>query len=158
MKLRSFRIRNFRYYFSPELSNKVLNDFPTEFNLVKNGKASSSSHYKNRVPQNVLKGHRLGVDWTLNDKSGWFQVIWDKPIKGRYILLINRKSSRGRDPWGPAEIFLNDDKISELEYPFAGSSLLLIDLAKTNKIEKLFINIRGLTYPGLSGLEIYDDQ
>ena len=143
------------YHYSREQRDNILNLFPTEHNIAKTGKATSSGHYKNRIPQIVFTGNRLGTCWTLNDEIGWFEATWETPIKGRYLLLINRRSKPGADPWGPAAIFINGDKITELEYEFSGSSILLIDLGKRITIEKLHIDINGSTYPGLSDLEIY---
>lgn len=143
------------YYYCLEHCKKTLNLFPMEYNIAKGGKATASSSYGERDAQAILKGNRLGIEWSLNKEKGWYEVNWSVPIKGRYLFLINRKSPPGSDPWGPASIIINGEKKAELEYQFAGSSILLIDFSRKIKIKKLHFDIEGSTYPGLSGLEIY---
>jgi hypothetical protein len=144
------------YYFSPSQRDEILNSFSVEFNKAKSGKAFASSQYKNRDPQRILSGNRLDTDWTLNEESGWLEVIWEKPIMGRFILLNNRLSnSPDKDAWGHASILINDIEITKLNEKFAGSYILVIDLGMNKEITKLRCEINGNAYPGLSGLEIY---
>jgi hypothetical protein len=140
----------------PPKRDKILELFPKEFNKARKGRVKASSQYKTREPQNILEGNRLDIDWCLNEESGWLEVIWEAPIKGRYLLLNNRKSNTpGKDPWGPASIIINDNEIARLEEKFAGSYVLVIDLIKPVQITKFRCEIRGNIYPGLSGLEVY---
>ncbi|MBE9475003.1 MAG: hypothetical protein IMY85_08935 [Chloroflexi bacterium] len=144
------------YYYSPEQRDKILELFPKKFNKAKEGKAAASSQYKTREPQYILKGNRLDIDWCLNEESGWLEVIWEDPIKGRYLLLSNRRSNTpGKDPWGPAGVIINDNEIARLEEKFAGSYVLVIDLSKPIEISRFRCKIKGNVFPGLSGLEVY---
>lgn len=144
------------YYYSPKQHKRILEVFPKRFNIAKIGRAAASSQYGTREPQRILTGNRLGTDWCLNEESGWLEVIWEEPIRGRYLLLDNRRTSPpGKDPWGSASIIVNDNEIARLKEEFAGSYVLLIDLGKRTKIGKFRCEIKGNSYPGMSGLEIY---
>ena len=144
------------YYYSPTQRDKVLELFPKKLNKAKKGRANASSQYRTREPQYILEGNRLDIDWCLNEESGWLEVIWEDPIKGRYLLLNNRRSDApGKDPWGSAGIIINDNEIARLEEKFAGSYVLVIDLSKPVEIRKFRCEIKGNFLPGLSGLEVY---
>ena len=144
------------YYYSSAQRDKILEVFPKKFNKAKKGRTNASSQYKTREPQYILKGNRLDIDWCLNEESGWIEVIWEDPIKGRYLLLNNRRSNTpGKDPWGHAGIIINDNEIARLEEKFAGSFVLVIDLIKPVEIRKFRCEIKGNFFPGLSGLEVY---
>jgi hypothetical protein len=143
------------YYCTPEHRDRVLSMFPPEAALTDMPQATASSSWGSRKPQNIFKGKRLGVEWSLAEETGWFQAVWPRPVEGRYVVLINRKTGPGKDPWGAARIYLNGERIADLEYEFSGLMILVIDLVNERRIEKMRFEIEGLTCPGLSGFEIY---
>jgi len=143
------------YYYAHNKYDHILKLFHPESNKATTGVASASSQFKTYKPQNIIEGNRLGIDWALNSGAGWYEVNWEKHIKGRYLLLHNRRSNPVRDAWGATKILINGREIAKLRYEFSGFMLLLIDLGKTDKINKLHFDIEGTGNPGLSALEIY---
>ena len=143
------------YYYAHKKYDHILKLFPPESSKATTGNATASSQLLTYKPQNILAGNRLGIDWALNGGAGWYEVNWDKPIKGQYLLLHNRRSHPIRDSWGAAKILINGKEIAKLKYEFSGFMILLIDFDRMVTISKLHIDIEGVGNPGLSALEIY---
>jgi len=147
---------NIRFlFYDTSMRASVLDYFPIANNLASYGKGTASSQYKNRDVSNIFLGRRSGHSWTLDSGKGQLEIIWDPPISGRYILLINRTSRDGADPWRKALITVNNSELGVLGFDFSGNCVLVIDLSRVTKITNLKGNIVGQTYPGLAGLEIH---
>lgn len=142
-------------YYSAANRLAILGALDRARNLASSGKATASSQYANRNPDSILQGNRDGHSWTLNGGSGTLTLDWPTPINGRYVVLINRTSGEGKDPWGGTAITVNGKSIGSLGKDFAGNMVLIIDLGSQGPIKSIHFAIDGSTYPGLAGLEIY---
>ncbi len=138
-----------------EFAARWTKDFSPEKNVARGGSAVASSYYGRREPNGVFAGNRTGHAWTLSGPRGTFEATWDPPVLGRYVLLFNRTSARGADPWGEAAVRINDFEPIPVPPRFGGQNVLVVDLGTTLRIASLKATIAGRTYPGLAGLEIH---
>ena len=131
----------------------LASQYPREEDLAaKFGKATASSQYGDRVPDNVFKGNRRSDAWTLNTASGWFEAKWDPPVRGRTLVLIGRNSTS--DGWGQATLTLN----GSIKLPvkdMAGGRVIIVELGSARRLESLRADIGGDSLPGLAAVEIF---
>jgi len=131
--------------------------FPPQGNLAANGEARASSHWGNRLPQNVFKGDREGDAWSLNAPKGWFIARWTPAIRGRYVLLFARTSTGRGDSWGDATVSVNEARPQKVEGMESGR-VLLVDLGLVVPVASVRLDIKGTTYPGLAGVEVHAER
>lgn len=139
-----------------EFRRRYAAKFPPPNNVARSGVARASSFYGKRRPENVFRGARTGQSWTLKGPKGTFEAAWDPPVRGRYLLLFNRTSRPGADPWGEAAIHLNEGRPFRLPMSdFSSHEVLIVDFGTVVRFASLRIAIDGKKYPGLAGLEIH---
>ncbi|MFH0965637.1 MAG: DUF3395 domain-containing protein [Planctomycetota bacterium] len=143
------------FYFHSFARDKILACFPMENNLAGEGTVEASSNYKGRPPEHILSGHRDGHSWCLDGEVGRLEVKWDRAVRCRYALLINRTSTSHADGWGRAGMFVNGKRVCVLKHEFSGKMVLVVDLGKQLEVSSLRFEIQGHTYPGLAGLELF---
>ncbi len=134
---------------------EVSSQFPPGANLGRGGGAKASSQYRDRDPDRVFGGERAGHSWTLNGPAGWFEAEWNPPVRGRHIVVFNRTSRSGADPWGSARILVNGRRIGILSEDFGGTMVMVVDLGASERVRSVRFEIEGRTYPGMAGLEIH---
>jgi len=128
--------------------------FPPTGNVARGGKATPSSQYVVRDPNDVFGGARTGHTWTLAGPKGQFDAVWNPPVRGRYLLLFNRSSSVGADTWGKATLSLNGGPALAIG-DFSGTQILVADFGISVVFRSLRITIDGQMFPGMAGLEIH---
>jgi len=131
--------------------------FPKDNNVAARGKAEASSHWGDRLPQNVFGGDRTGTAWSLDGPRGWFYAQWKPPAHGRYILVFARGGTAGGNPWGRAELRINETTSQRLDDMTSGK-VLIVDLGLDVPVKSLRLMIRGTTYPGLAGIEVHPEK
>jgi len=123
---------------------------------AKFGKATASSHYPNRDPNNVFKGNRLSDAWTLNSSPGWFEAKWDPPVRGRTLLLVGRNSPVGLDQWGQAATLILNGSIKLPLKGMSGGKVIIVELGAARRLESLRAEITADGgYPGLGTVEVF---
>jgi hypothetical protein len=130
--------------------------YPHERDLAaKFGKATASSQFQNRDPNNVFKGNRRSDAWTLGKCPGWFEAKWDPPVRGRTLLLVGRNVPLGNDQWGQATLILN----GSIKLPLSGmcaSKVVVVELGTARRLESLRAEIPATGgYPGLGTVEVF---
>lgn len=131
--------------------------FPPAANLGSSGAATASSHWGNRLPENVFQGARTDAAWSLNGPEGWFLARWDAAPRGRYLLLFARSGTADSDSWGAATISVNGATPQKVDGMTSGR-VLIVDLGIVVPVSSVRLAITGMTYPGLSGIEIHPDS
>ena len=131
--------------------------FPRSANVGAGGKGYASSHWGDRLPQNVFGGARSGIAWSLNGPRGWFLAKWEPPVRGRYILVIARDGKPGTDSWGNATVAVNGNRPTKIEGMSSGRTMI-VDLGMVVPITTVRLTISGTTYPGLGGIEIHSSR
>ena len=131
--------------------------FPAENNVATHGKAKASSHWGDRLPEHVFRGERTGTAWSLDGPKGWFYATWEPPVHGRYVLIFARGGAAGENPWGRAEIVLNETSSHRLD-DVASGKVIIIDLGLDVPVKSLRVMIRGTTYPGLARIEVHPEK
>lgn len=143
------------HYYDATERKSILSRLAPSDNLASEGKASASSYYDARVPQNIFRGVRDQDSWLLDNPSGFLEASWPKPVKGRFVLLLGRLSNPGSDKWQQATLSVNGKKIATLSEDFSGHGVLVIDIGRPVEIEHFRADIPGAEKPGLVGLEIF---
>jgi hypothetical protein len=132
-------------------------DFPQSANVGADGKGHASSHWGDRLPQNVFGGARSGIAWSLNGPRGWFLAKWEPPVRGRYILVFGRNGKPGTDPWGNAAVAVNGNRPNKIDAMSSGKTMI-VDLGLVVPITTVRLTVSGTTYPGLAGIEIHPSR
>jgi hypothetical protein len=131
--------------------------YPREQDVgAKFGKATASSQYQNRDPNNVFKGNRRSDAWTLGSSPGWFEAKWDPPVRGRTLLLVGRNVPLNNDQWGAdASLTLN----GSIKLPLKGmtaSRVIIVELGTARRLESLRLDITANGgHPGLGTVEVF---
>ena len=131
--------------------------FPPANNVAACGKAEASSHWGDRLPKHVFGGDRTGTAWSLDGPRGWFYAEWEPPAHGRYLLVFARGGAADGNPWGRAELRINETTAHRLADMTSGK-VLVVDLGLDVPVKSLRLMIRGTTYPGLAGIEVHPDK
>lgn len=145
------------YVYSTDTREEILNLFLHNNNLAINGNVTSSTKQEKRLPRNLFNGVRKGSQWSLDSSEGWINATWQPAVNGRYILLVNRTSGAGHDPWDQTIIKINGQNAGKVNSKFSGNMVLIIDIGKQQPLLELNIVIQGRTHPGLAGIEIYPE-
>lgn len=143
------------HYFAPTNVPRLLEFFDKSKNLAAYGQVTASSQYQDRNASNILLCNRNSNNWTLDGGRGWIEIVWKPALSAKYILLVNRPTRDGRDPWGQATIFINGSDLGKFKHDFSGKMALVIYFSNQEEVEKLRFDIQGQTYPGLASLEAY---
>jgi hypothetical protein len=125
-------------------------------NVGAHGTAKASSSWGDRKPGDVFGADREGTAWSLDGPRGWFYATWNPPAHGRYVLLFARGGAPGGNPWGRAELVLNETTSHRLA-DVASGKVVIVDLGLNVPVKSLRVMIRGTTYPGLAAVEVHPE-
>ncbi|MFO8011931.1 MAG: hypothetical protein R6X20_01365 [Phycisphaerae bacterium] len=131
--------------------------FPRRDDVGAHGSAEASSSWGTRRPQDVFGGDRTGTAWSLDNPRGWFYATWKPPAHGRYVLIFPRGGEPGTNPWGRAELNLNETKSQRLA-DVASGKVVIVDLGLNVPVKSLRVMIQGKTYPGLACIEVHPEK
>jgi len=145
------------YLYSADKKEEILNLFPHKDNLAANGNVLSSTKQEKRLPRNLFNAARRGSQWSLDSTEGWLNATWQPLVNGRYVLLVNRTSGPGHDPWDRTIIKTNGQTLGTVSSEFAGNMVLIIDLGKKQPLLELNLVIQGRMHPGLAGIGIHPE-
>ncbi len=142
--------------------------YPQSKDTAEGGEVTSSQVYGGRAADNLFKGNRTGVSWTIDhSKEGWMQVEYKKSKPCSAIILFGRPTGIGKEEadktgrnenfkWGKeSRLIVNDTIIIPLE-DYAAPKIALIQFRGRIAVKKIRIEMKGADgYSGLAAIEIH---
>lgn len=151
-------------FFVADDCDPILANFDPKKSLARELKMKASSFYAARLAPKFAnspdrKTKKFSglerIEWAMKKQTGWLQADWEEPVEVKYILLMNRLTGVGADPWVKGRILVNGTVVGPLN-DFGGKTLAYIELKEPVMVKSIRLEaLAGKDFPGISYFEVY---